>query len=122
MTWTMPVSPRALERPDALAAEDMLAAGGGPPIERTPPVLRDELLFSCPMRTPDTLRFRLAQPGPVRIELTALSGRHGAVLLDAPLRDGWHAAAFPESVPPGTYFVRMRTVSGRITAMMVVVR
>jgi hypothetical protein len=85
-------------------------------------VHHDELLFSIPMRAPDTVRFRVAEPGPVRIELTALSGRHGTVLIDAPLRAGWHAAAFPESVSPGTYFVRMRTAVGRITAMMVVTR
>ena len=93
-----------------------------PALERTPAVLQDELQFSIPMRSPDTVRFRLAEPGPVRIELSALSGRLGVILMDAPLRAGWHAAALPESVPPGTYFVRMRTAAGRTTAMMVVTR
>jgi hypothetical protein len=75
-----------------------------------------------PMRSPDTLRFRLSEPGPVRLELSALSGRLGVILQDESLRAGWHAVALPESVPPGTYFVRMRTPAGRTTAMMVVTR
>jgi hypothetical protein len=93
-----------------------------PALERTPAVLQDELQFSVPMRSPDTVRFRLSEAGPVRLELSALSGRLGMILLDASLRAGWHAAALPESVPPGTYFVRMRTMAGRTTAMMVVTR
>jgi len=93
-----------------------------PALERTPPVHQDELQFSMPMRSPDSVRFRLSLAGPVRLELSALSGRLGVILMDAPLRAGWHAVAFPESVPPGTYFVRMRTVAGRTTAMMVVTR
>ncbi len=116
MTPTFTTLPRVRPVPTATGDSDR------PALERTPPRLRDELLFACPMRAPDTLRFRLAEEGPVRIELSALSGRHGVVLLDAPLRAGWHAAAFPETVPPGTYFVRMRTDTGRITAMMVVTR
>ncbi|MFI5371043.1 MAG: hypothetical protein ACHQ52_05740 [Candidatus Eisenbacteria bacterium] len=117
----MTTSPPADRNLLADAAAD-LAAHAGPRVERTPAVHHDELLFSIPMRVPDTVRFRVAEPGVVRIELAALSGRLGAVLIDAPLRAGWHAAAFPESVPPGTYFVRMRTVVGRTTAMMVVTR
>jgi len=93
-----------------------------PALECTPPVHGDELQFSMPMRSPDTVRFRLSEPGPARLELSALSGRLGLILLDATLRAGWHAVTLPESVPPGTYFVRMRTVAGRTTAMMVVTR
>jgi hypothetical protein len=93
-----------------------------PALERTPAVHQDELQFSIPMRSPDSVRFRLSVAGPVRLELSALSGRLGVILMDASLRAGWHATTLPESVPPGTYFVRMRTAAGRTTAMMVVTR
>jgi len=91
-------------------------------VDPVTPIPSDELVFSNPLRAPDTIRFRLAIGGPTRIELAALTGRHGVILLDAPLRAGWHSVALPGSIVPGTWFVRLRTVSGRITAMLVVTR
>jgi hypothetical protein len=74
------------------------------------------------MRAGDPIRFRLGLEGPVRLELVSLSGREGWLVIEASLRSGWHSAALPESIPPGTWFTRLRTHAGRESAMMVVAR
>jgi hypothetical protein len=109
-------------RPDAAQPDPTLRRRVTIPVEPVTPVPSDELVFSNPLRAPDTIRFRLAIAGSTRIELTALTGRHGLILLDAPLRAGWHSVALPDSIVPGTWFVRLRTAAGRITAMLVVTR
>lgn len=83
---------------------------------------RDALRFENPVRTGDALRFRLGADGPVRLELVSLSGREGWVVIDGSLRPGWHSITLPPGIPPGTYFVRLSTRSGRESAMMVVAR
>jgi hypothetical protein len=74
------------------------------------------------MRAGDPVRFRLGLEGPVRLELVSLSGREGWVMIEASLRPGWHSVPLPESIPPGTWFTRLRTRAGRESAMMVVAR
>jgi hypothetical protein len=91
-------------------------------VERIPFTNQDDLSFLSPMLPPDLLRFRVSRDGDTRMELVALDGRSGYVLLDAPLRAGWHSVALPDALQPGTYFVRLSSSAGRTSALVVVMR
>jgi hypothetical protein len=116
----MSVMPRPSRSRNEEFSEDRAVPSIG--VERIPFTNRDQLAFDNPMLAPDLLRFRVEIEGDTRLELVSLDGRHGVVLLDAPLRSGWHSVALPEGLRSGTYFVRMASAAGRTSALMVVMR
>jgi hypothetical protein len=75
-----------------------------------------------------TLRFRLTEAGPVRLEIFDLTGRRVRRLLDGPQSDGEHAVAWTgrddagRALASGAYLAVLETAAGRITTRLALVR
>ncbi len=76
-----------------------------------------------PFRGETTVRFRLAEAGPVRLRVFDVRGRAVRTLTDRPLSAGAHAVAFDaRDLPSGTYVYRLDTRRGTASRPMMLVR
>ncbi|MDX1547900.1 MAG: alpha-amylase family glycosyl hydrolase [Rhodothermales bacterium] len=78
-----------------------------------PAAFRLEANYPNPFNPETTIRFTVPAPGPVRLAVYDVLGREVAVLVDAVLPAGPHAAAFDAAgLPSGPYLYRL-TAAGR---------
>ena len=82
-----------------------------------------ELPRPNPFRDTTTLRYTLAEPGPVRLDVFDLAGRRVATLADAPRAAGTHAVALDGAgLADGVYVVRLTAGEAVRSRRVVVVR
>ena len=74
-----------------------------------------------PTRGAARVRFSLPEAQAVRVTVTDLLGREVAVLRDGPAPAGATDAAFPASLPAGTYVVRLAAADGAVATRRVTV-
>lgn len=121
--WT-----RFMENPDIQAGLD--AAGFAPSFVSAPeaetgrPGARGLLSHGPnPFRDRTTIRFRLAESGPVTLTVYNVAGREVARLVDADLTAGLHEATFSAAgLPSGVYSYRLRTAGETETKRCVLLR
>ena len=82
-----------------------------------------------PFNPTTTIRFDLARPGPVKLEIFDVSGRRVRTLVDGPLQPGWnHRVTWNglddngTRVASGIYLYRLRTADRSSTRKMIVLK
>ena len=79
--------------------------------------------YPNPFNPVTTIRYRLAEAGPTRLDVFDVLGRRVAVLVDAFLPGGTHEAVFEaRHLPSGTYLYRLQSGNRIEMKTMVLVR
>lgn len=79
--------------------------------------------FPNPFNPTTTIRYEVLEPQVVRVSVWDLSGQMVASLVDGPHSPGRYEVGFQaESLPTGTYFVRLESTSGIQTHQMILMK
>lgn len=92
-------------------------------VEPVPLPARALRVHPNPFNPATTIRFSLDRAGPVDLDLFDARGRRVAQLLDnADLAAGDHSLAYRSALRSGTYYLRLRTVTGSVSTKLTIVR